>query len=127
MNRGLTSHGPIQLRDGQLVFVPSGEPEIAYVVQATSQGSLKVSSTHPELPVTLTIDGHIALTGDLSVQGKATIAGSVDPTDLQLTPQPRAPIPAGQFGLWVADGSMPGTEKGGLYYDRAGERIRLDK
>jgi len=52
--------------------------------------------------------------------------GSLDPTDLQLSPEPQSPIPPLAHGIWVSDGATAGTVKGGLYYERAGHRVRLD-
>lgn len=76
--------------------------------------------------MTLGVDGHLTVTGDASVTGKLYVEGSVDPTDLQLTPQKRNPVPPLAHGIWVSDGTTPGTVKGALYYEREGERIRLD-
>ena len=124
--RGLAAGGPIRLTQAPLVFVIPGDPALEFSLQATVEGALRLTSANPELPVTLEVDGHVAVRGDIAVRGKATIDGSLDPTDLQLTPQPGNPIPSSAHGLWVSDGSEPGTVKGGLYYQRAGKRIRLD-
>jgi len=34
-------------------------------------------------------------------------------------------VPPAAHGLWISDGSEPGTVKGGMYYERAGTRVRL--
>lgn len=71
-------------------------------------------------------EGGIHVIGNLSVSGKLNVAGSIDPTDLQLDPQPADPIEDDAYGFWVSDGTEAGTEEGGLYYQRAGARVRLD-
>ncbi|HBP17211.1 MAG TPA: hypothetical protein DEA08_05360 [Planctomycetes bacterium] len=126
--RGITSHGSIHVwGPSSLTFhPPRGEVELEYMLEGTPEGVLRVTGSNPEFPVTLGIDGHITVAGDASVGGKLFIKGSIDPTDLQLTPQRHNPIPPRAYGLWVSDGSETGTVKGGLYYERAGIRIRLD-
>jgi hypothetical protein len=124
--RGLTAQGPVRLTEAPLVFVVPGEPELEFALQATAEGVLRLTSADPELPVTLEVEGHVTVRGDIAVSGKATIEGSLDPTDLQLTPQPRNPVPRTAHGLWVSDGTTPGTARGGLYFERASKRIRLD-
>ena len=105
---------------------PPGEVELAYTLEGRQEGVLRVTSTNPEFPVTLGVDGQLTVAGDASVGGKLWVKGSIDPTDLQLTPQKRNPVSPVAHGIWVSDGTAPGTVKGGLYYERAGQRIRLD-
>ena len=124
--RGLVALGPVRLSQAPLVFVVPGDPEIVFTLQATSEGTLHITSGNPELPVTLRVEGDVSVTGDIAVKGKATIMGSLDPTDLQLSPEPQSPIPPLAHGIWVSDGATAGTVKGGLYYERAGHRVRLD-
>ena len=127
LGRGLVSDGGIHVRGRPVTLhPPRGEVEVAYTVEGTADGAVRVASTNPELPVTLAVDGHVAVAGDASIAGKLSVRGSIDPTDLTLTPQRSDPIGSHGHGLWVSDGTVPGTVKGGLYYQRAGERVRLD-
>jgi len=124
--RGIVSHGDLRLWASALTFhPPRGEVELAYAIEGASDGLLRVHGTNPEFPITLGLDGHLSVTGDAAVAGKLYVAGSIDPTDLQLTPQSRDPVPPSSYGLWVSDGTVPGTVKGALYYQRAGARVRL--
>jgi len=125
--RGATSHGPVHVW-GERVLVfhpPAGEVELAYVMTALPDGTLQIANTNPEVPVTLAVDGHLSVSGDAAVQGKLYVRGSIDPTDLQLSPQARNPIPRTAHGIWVSDGTEAGTVKGGLYYERGGIRVHL--
>ena len=126
--KGINSRGSIHLwGESALVFhPPAGEVELGYMVIGMPDGVIRVTSTNPEFPVTLAVGGNVSVAGDASVSGKLFVEGSIDPTDLQLTPQPENPIPVSAFGLWVSDGSAPGTVQGGLYYSRGGKNSRLD-
>ena len=122
---GLTAQGPLRLRAGSpLLFEVQGEVPLAYSVTGTPD-ALHVANTNLELPVTVAIEGHLRVTGEASIAGKLTVHGSLDPTDLQLSPQRKNPIPPTAYGLWVSDGTEPGTTKGGLYYERAGKRVPI--
>jgi len=124
--RGLVARGPIKLSQAPLVFAVPGDPELVFTLQVTKAGALRLASANPELPVTLQVEGHVSVSGDVAVEGKASITGSLDPSDLQLTPQRVNPIPPAAHGIWVSDGTEAGTIKGALYYQRAGKRVRLD-
>jgi len=125
--RGLSSYGAVHLLDGSsLVFhPPEGEVELTYDVTPAPEGVLRVATSNSEFPIMLGVEGHVSVTGNASVGGKLFVAGSIDPTDLQLTPQPRNPVPAAAHGLWVSDGSEPGTVEGALYYEQTGKRVRV--
>jgi len=126
-HRGLRVDGEVVAR-GEGLRLEHGEPELpglAYALEPTGDGTLHVRSLHEEISVRLEVAGQLAVSGDLEVAGKLTVKGSVDPTDLQLDPQPRNPIPQASYGLWVSDGSMPGTVPGGLYFERGGIRVQL--
>jgi len=125
--QGVHSHGSVHMWGASaLVFhPPMGEIPLAYEIAGDAEGTLRVRSHNPEFPVTLGVEGHVAVSGDAHVGGKLFVAGSIDPTDLQLTPQKHNPVPASAHGIWVSDGTEPGTVKGALYYELLGKRIRL--
>lgn len=104
--RGLTSHGSIHVWGGSSLnfHPPRGEVELAYALQGNPSGTLRVARTNPEFPMTLGVDGHLAVAGDAWVVGKLYVKGSVSPTDLQLTPQKRNTVPP----LPMGSGSQSG-------------------
>src|SRR5690606_11960658 len=64
--------------------------------------------------------------GGTIIDGKLTLNGRLDPWSVEFTKRSPPPVPGTDYGLWVSDGSEAGTTDGGLYYDRAGSRVRLD-
>ncbi|HBP21899.1 MAG TPA: hypothetical protein DEA08_29460 [Planctomycetes bacterium] len=123
-NKGLAARGAA-IR-GALVLESESGAGPATRLTAGEEGQLRLAGADREVPVTLAIEGDVSLTGDLSVAGKISLEGSLDPpTDVQFQPQKRNPVPREAHGLWVSDGTEPGTVKGGLYYQRRGERVRL--
>lgn len=71
-------------------------------------------------------EGGGIFTGGLSVTGKLTVGGLIDPMGYEFDKQASAPIGGSNYGTWVSDGTVSGTVDGGLYYDRAGTRVRVD-
>lgn len=126
-HRGLRVDGEVLARGAGVRLEPeeSELPGLAYTLEPTGDGALRVRSLHEEISVRQEVAGQHAVSGDLEVAGKLTVKGTVDPTDLQLDPQPRNPIPQASCGLWVSDGSTPGTVPGGLYFERGGVRVGL--
>ena len=126
--KGVLSRGPLHLRGQPQIFLSPHSPEIevSYVLEGTQEGTVRLASSSLEIPVRLAVEGSLHVREDAYVGGKLFVKGSIDPTDLQLVPQKRNPVPSTAFGIWVSDGSTAGTTKGGLYYERAGKRIRLD-
>ncbi len=126
--RGVLSKAPIRLEgEASIVLAPQpAEIDVTFAIEATPDATVRIGSSNEEIPVRLEVQGSLGVAGDALIGGKLFVAGSIDPTDLQLTPQPRNPVPMAAHGLWVSDGTEPGTVKGGLYYERGGKRIRLD-
>jgi hypothetical protein len=105
------------LQDGALAtFYPEGTTATGVAFGYSSDGTLVIEETSGAITPTISIDGNGLYTGNLEVQGKLTVAGSIDPTDVQYTPQSACPFSAGNSGTWVSDGTVAGTSSGDLVY-----------
>jgi hypothetical protein len=115
----------LQVKNGALITLfPEGTEATGAEVGYTADGTLLVSETSGAITMTVSVDGDVNVTGDTNIDGKLTVAGSIDPTDLQLTKQSADPIPVGEAGIWVSDGTVGGTSDDDLVYTSGNPQVR---